>query len=444
MTFFSIAALWLGCILLADRSAAAELAAANKDPIATLVQRLSASPLWMNGRNPIVALPATATTDEVLARVFEQISFTEGRVTQYRILETRLVQIPETLASMNTPATRVAQGLPYTYMAALVRTDFGDKIVLLKYENSRTGWWCRVYDSASQDLGAQETRVPVAGGSLYARTIGRDRPTIVLHGGPDFDHAYLLPDLDRLQDVLRLVYYDQRGRGRSAENVRPQGVTLSSDLEDIEAVRRHFGLDAPGLLAHSWGTVLTLEYAVRYPTRISHLVLMNPAPASARDFTLLRTAYVKQLGAQMDRQREIMASEAYQQGDPEAVAARYRIHFAHALQRREDYEKLMTVMKAQFVQQGSAGILEARAVEDRLMQQTWQDAAYDLLPRLRTVNVPTLVIAGDHDFIPAQIAEHVAQALPNATLVTLKDCGHFAYLECPEAVHRAVSDFLRR
>jgi proline iminopeptidase len=171
---------------------------------------------------------------------------------------------------------------------------------------------------------------------------------------------------------------------------------------------------------------------------------MNPAPASARDFTLLRTAYVKQLGAQMDRQREIMASEAYQQGDPEAVAARYRIHFAHALQRREDYEKLMTVMKAQFVQQGSAGILEARAVEDRLMQQTWQDAAYDLLPRLRTVTVPTLVIAGDHDFIPAEIAEHVAQALPNATLVTLKDCGHFAYLECPEAVHRAVSDFLRR
>src|SRR5689334_9325979 len=121
-TFFSIAALWLGCTLLADRSAAAEQAAANKDPIATLVQRLSASPLWMNGRNPIVALPATATTDEVLARVFEQISFTEGRVTQYRILETRLVQIPETLASMNTPATRVAQGLPYTYMAALVRT----------------------------------------------------------------------------------------------------------------------------------------------------------------------------------------------------------------------------------------------------------------------------------------------------------------------------------
>src|SRR5678815_6186697 len=135
---------------------------------------------------------------------------------------------------------------------------------------------------------AQETRVPVADTSLYARTIGQGRPTIVLHGGPDFDHAYLLPDLDRLQDVLRLVYYDQRGRGRSADNVQPQRVSLSSDVEDIETVRRHFGLDAPVILAHSWGTVLALEYAVRHPAHASHLVLMNPAPASAQDFALLR------------------------------------------------------------------------------------------------------------------------------------------------------------
>jgi len=170
---------------------------------------------------------------------------------------------------------------------------------------------------------------------------------------------------------------------------------------------------------------------------------MNPAPASAQDFALMRKAYVHDIGAQMDRQREIMASDAYKRADPETVAARYRIHFAHALKRHDDYERLMTIMRAQFVSQGSEGIIKARAVEDQLMQQTWQDAAYDLLPKLSTVTVPTLVIAGDHDFIPVEIAEHIAHALPNAKLVTLKDCGHFAYLECPEAVHRVVEDFLR-
>jgi len=62
--------------------------------------------------------------------------------------------------------------------------------------------------------------------------------------------------------------------------VNPDDVTLASDVDDIDAVRQHFQLESPTLLGHSWGTVLALEYALRYPTRVSRLVLMNPAPAS--------------------------------------------------------------------------------------------------------------------------------------------------------------------
>ena len=79
-----------------------------------------------------------------------------------------------------------------------------------------------------------EETIPVRGASLYARTIGQGPAVVVLHGGPDFDHSYLLPDLDRLSDTFRLVYYDQRGRGRSAVNVRPEDVTLASDADDLE------------------------------------------------------------------------------------------------------------------------------------------------------------------------------------------------------------------
>jgi proline iminopeptidase len=54
----------------------------------------------------------------------------------------------------------------------------------------------------------------------------------------------------------------------------------------------------------------------------------------------------------MDRQRAIMATAAYKEGDPEAVAARYRLHFKPALERPEDYEKLMATMKEGFIRQG--------------------------------------------------------------------------------------------
>src|SRR5678815_350038 len=120
-----------------------------------------------------------------------------------------------------------------------------------------------------------ETRIPADGAALYVRTIGRGAPVIVLHGGPDFDHGYLLPELDRWKDGFRLVYYDQRGRGKSAENVRPEDVTLASDVEDLDRVRRHLGVEAPAILGHSWGALLALEYALRHPTHVSRLILMN-------------------------------------------------------------------------------------------------------------------------------------------------------------------------
>jgi proline iminopeptidase len=291
---------------------------------------------------------------------------------------------------------------------------------------------------------AIESRIAVAGASLYAREVGRGQRIVVLHGGPDFDHAYFLPDLDRLADGYRLIYYDQRGRGKSAEQVGPDDVSLASDIDDLDRVRQHFHLESMTLLGHSWGAVLALEYALRHPGAVSRLILMNPAPASASDVALFREAYVKKLGgAAMARQKEIIASAAYQEGDPDAVTARYRIHFKPAFARSGDYERLMTAMNAAFVTQGKEGILAARAAENALMRDTWQVPGYDLLPRIGSLKMPALVIAGDHDFIPVETAAHIAHAIPAARLVTLKGCGHFSYMECRRDVRRAIDAFFR-
>jgi proline iminopeptidase len=288
---------------------------------------------------------------------------------------------------------------------------------------------------------AREKRIPAGKASLYSREIGSGPPIIVLHGGPDFDSGYLLPDLDGWADAFRLIYYDQRGRGRSAGGVLPEDVSLKSDVDDIERVRQYYRLTDPTLLGHSWGALLALEYALRYPKGASRIILMNPAPASASDLALFRDAYVRQLGAGMDEQRRIVSGNAYKQGDPEAVAARYRIHFRHALTRSEDHERLMTRMRSGFIRQGAKGIVKARAVEDRLMRDTWHESGYDLVPKLHTLNIPTLVIFGEDDFIPSDIAGHIARAIPNSRFITLKHCGHFAYMECAQDVRRAVKDF---
>jgi pimeloyl-ACP methyl ester carboxylesterase len=92
---------------------------------------------------------------------------------------------------------------------------------------------------------SREGYAAVRDGRLFYREIGQGRPMIVLHGGPDFDHRYLLPELDRLSDSLRLIYYDQRGRGRSAPNVEPEAVTIESEIVPLVCAE-HIAHAIPG------------------------------------------------------------------------------------------------------------------------------------------------------------------------------------------------------
>jgi proline iminopeptidase len=98
-------------------------------------------------------------------------------------------------------------------------------------------------------------------------------------------------------------------------------------------------------------------------------------------------------------------------------------------------------MATEFHRQGKQGILKSRAVEARLMRDTWQVPGYDLLPKLHNLRIPTLVIVGDHDFVPVDVARHIAQAIPGARLVVVRNCGHFSYLECPADVRSALNSF---
>ncbi len=87
-------------------------------------------------------------------------------------------------------------------------------------------------------------------------------------------------------------------------------------------------------------------------------------------------------------------------------------------------------------------VLVARAIEHRLYDETWRTAGYDLIPRLQMLATPTLVLRGDHDFIPRAVALHIAQAMPNGRFAELPGCGHFVYLESPDEVHERITSFL--
>jgi proline iminopeptidase len=279
----------------------------------------------------------------------------------------------------------------------------------------------------------REGFAPAAGADLYYREVGEGQPIVVVHGGPDFDHTYLLPDFDALSDRFRLVYYDQRGRGRSRGKVNLDDIHIETYVADLEALRRHLGLGPIAVLGHSWGALIAMHYALRCPERTSHLVLMNPAPASHADLLLMREERLRRHAVHDRRLTALMPG--YARGDPDAVAEYYRIDFGTTFRRQEDLARLNLKWSRKDIKSG-------REIEARLAQGLIWSEGYTLLPALAAVRAPTLVIQGDFDFVPMDAAEHIAQAIPGARLAVLPDSGHFSYIDAPDQVRHALQRFL--
>lgn len=276
-------------------------------------------------------------------------------------------------------------------------------------------------------------------GRLYWRAVGSGMPLVVLHGGPDFNHRYLLPELDRLARGRRLIYYDQRGRGRSARDVAAHEVCIDSEVDDLERVRQHFELDTLSLVGHSWGCVLAMEYAARHPGRAKHLVLMNSAPASHADALAFVAHRERCEPDTLAAMRAIASTRAYIEGDIDAEAAYYRKHFGATLCRVDLLEAVVARLRIDFT---SSDILLARAIEARLHAETLDSPDWNVAARLRQCAARTLVIHGDDDFIPDACAIRIAEEVGGAQFRRIEGCGHFAYVERPDDVFRMIEAFL--
>jgi proline iminopeptidase len=257
---------------------------------------------------------------------------------------------------------------------------------------------------------------------------------LFLHGGPGAHHDYLLPQMLALASDRECVFYDQRGGGRSRHDDDRAQITWESQVRDLESVVRELSLEPLTLVGYSWGGLLALLYAVQAahahaapaPQR---LVLIDPAPASriwrgAFDAEFAR----RQSGAEVQAMREELATSGLRERDPEAW-------------RQRNFE---LGVAGYFADPRNAHSLTPFRVTGRVQQSIWESLGdYDLIPALRDVHCPALVVHGTQDPIPLASSTAVAGAL-GAELVVLDACGHVPYVEQPEALFGAIRSFLDR
>lgn len=114
------------------------------------------------------------------------------------------------------------------------------------------------------------------GVQLYVNSVGSGQPCVFIHGGPGSNSYYLegMKSADLLQKGLRMIYYDQRGCGRS-ESPKNGDFSLSRMEKDLEEIRSFLGIDKWDVMAHSFGGIIAINYAHDYPKRVSSLLLIH-------------------------------------------------------------------------------------------------------------------------------------------------------------------------
>ena len=254
---------------------------------------------------------------------------------------------------------------------------------------------------------------------------------VVLHGGPGAHHDYMLPQLLHLAERYDVLFYDQRGGGKSkVDGNEPIG--WQTHVADLAAIVGEFQLDPLSIVGYSWGGLLALLYSlesvsdknVPVPAR---LVLIDPAPLARR--------YRKDFEAEFSRRQQT------------PVLQRMRAELAESNMRETDPEayrlRLFELgVAGYFAHPENARDLTPFRVTGRVLDSVWDTLGdYDLLPKLNQIRWPTLIVHGRDDPIPLESSIEGARAM-NARLVVLDDCGHVPYVEKPNELFAAVDAFL--
>jgi pimeloyl-ACP methyl ester carboxylesterase len=287
--------------------------------------------------------------------------------------------------------------------------------------------------------------VRVNGVSLFARRLGDPGlpPLIVVHGGPTWDHSYLLPAIGELADVAQVVLFDLRGCGRSSRTP-PVGTLPVAQLQpdyladDVAALVAHFGSPRADLLGFSYGGLIAMRVVAQHPDLVRSVILAS---------TSAYPDYQDELEASADyRSRVALCTEVGWDdpvltgpGAPDGALSRAMAYGSAPLNvwrldRLDEWHEVLQRVRFSSDWNGpyAAGLLRPGAPEDAP-------------GALREWGGPALILHGSREMaFPVGVARRLHAEVPASTLAEIPDAAHMAHFDNPTAWLGAVRAFLAR
>lgn len=272
--------------------------------------------------------------------------------------------------------------------------------------------------------------ISIRGVSLFVKVAGNGYPMLLMHGGPGADHTTLLP-LRRCADQFTLVFYDHRCNGRS-NGAGVTSMTWENLTADAEALRQALGFEKWAVLGHSFGGMVALEYALRYPQSLSHLLLLD---------TCADSCWVQENAPQ------VLAERGY---SPQTVQTARRFYNGQ-IEPDEMMPSMMKLARAYYYHLGPLQL--ARQILMGLRMKARPEAlifgysqlfpGWSVMDRLEEIKAPTLVMAGRDDFqFPPEHQAALAGGIASARLQIVERAGHNAPAERPAEVVDAIRKFM--
>ncbi len=284
-------------------------------------------------------------------------------------------------------------------------------------------------------MGPRDGSLEVEPGITLHYTVQGDGPEVLLVPNA----AWLARPLAPLARGRRLVCYDLRGRGRSSPVEDPARLGVPFDVSDLEALRRHLGLERTAVLAHSYATAVALLHALEHPGTVSRLVLVGGFGArripwhEAEQPTLgemIRPPGAPRLGA--------MRAGRVHRTDPRGYAREWMRQYLLPLQVAHPHHVDRVPLDAcdlpnEFPERWLKQWVER--IQPSLGDWDWR-------PRLPSLGIPVLLVWGQAERGPRELEREWLESLRDGHLHVVPEAGHWPFCENPGAFFPAVEAFL--
>jgi proline iminopeptidase len=277
--------------------------------------------------------------------------------------------------------------------------------------------------------------------NVWTKKVGEGKiKVLLLHGGPGFSHDYFECFEDFLpKENIQFYYYDQLGSGNSDVPADTALWNTNRFVEEVEEVRKGLGLENFYILGHSWGSLLAMEYLLKYQRHVKGAVLSNMT-ASIADFVDYSTVLKSKLFTDRDKKLFDSLDRAKAYSSP---------HYASLLNEKL-YSKVICRLplalwpepltrafkKAnQTIYMQMQGVDEFHVTGNLLNWNFW-----DKLPKIK---VPTLVLGGVFDEMNPQSMKREAQLIPNSRLHLCPRGSHMAMYDDQNNYFSALVGFLK-